>query len=59
MPTPSVAASIIEAYLARLVKVSTYARKEGISTIEVYRRITAEKLEGVKVDGVAFVLLPA
>ena len=56
MPNQSPA---IAAYLARLVKVSTYAKQQNVSTIEAYRRITAGKVEGVKIDGVAFVVLPA
>ena len=50
---------IISAYLARLQRVSSYAKKEGVSTVEAYRRIDAGKLEGVKIDGVAFVVGPA
>jgi hypothetical protein len=49
---------IISAYVRRLQKVSNYARAQGISAVEVYRRIDAEKIEGVKIDGVAFVVLP-
>lgn len=49
----------ISAYLARLQKVSTYAKKQDVSPVEVYRRIDAGKVEGVKIDGVAFVLLAA
>jgi len=49
---------IISSYLGRMQKVSSYARKLGISAVEVYRRIDAGKVEGVKIDGVAFVLLP-
>lgn len=49
---------IISAYKNRLQKVSNYARSLGISAVEVYRRIDAGKIEGEKIDGVAFVLLP-
>lgn len=49
---------IISSYLGRLQKVSNYARAQGVSAVEVYRRIDAEKIKGVKIDGVAFVLLP-
>lgn len=49
---------IISAYTKRLQKVSNYARALGISAVEVYRRIDAGKVEGAKIDGVAFVLLP-
>lgn len=50
---------IISAYKKRLQKVSNYARSLGISAVEVYRRIDAGKIEGEKIDGVAFVLLAA
>ena len=49
---------IISAYLARLQKVSTYAKKQDVSPVEAYRRIDAGKVESVKIDGVAFVVLP-
>lgn len=49
----------ISAYVARLQKVSNYARSLGISPVEVYRRIDAGKLKGAKIDGVHFVELEA
>ncbi len=49
---------LISSYLARLQKVSTYARSLSVSPVEVYRRIDGGKLEGVKIDGMQFILLP-
>ena len=50
---------IISAYLARLQRVSTYAKKQDVSPVEAYRRIDSGKVQSVKIDGVAFVVLPA
>ena len=36
----------------KLIKVSTYARQEGISVPAVYKRINSGSLEFVEIDGV-------
>lgn len=38
-----------------LVKVSTYARNEGISVPAVYKRIASGAVECVEIDGVKFI----
>ena len=38
-----------------LIKVSTYARLEGISVPAVYKRINAGSVECVEIDGVKFI----
>ena len=38
-----------------LIKVSTYARQEGISVPAVYKRINAGNVECVEIDGVKFI----
>ena len=38
-----------------LIKVSTYARQEGISVPAVYKRIKAGNVECVEIDGVKFI----
>ena len=48
----------IAAYLASLIKVSTYAKQEDVSVTEAGRRIKAGKLESIEIDGVRFVVLP-
>lgn len=40
---------------SNLIKVSTYARKEGISVPAVYKRIKAGSVECVEIDGVKFI----
>lgn len=40
---------------SKLIKVSTYARQEGISVPAVYKRINAGNAECVEIDGVKFV----
>ena len=40
---------------SKLIKVSTYARQEGISVPAVYKRINAGKVECVEIDGVKFI----
>lgn len=39
----------------KLIKVSTYARLEGISVPAVYKRINAGSVECVEIDGVKFI----
>ena len=39
----------------KLIKVSTYARQEGISVPAVYKRINTGKVEFVEIDGVKFI----
>lgn len=39
----------------KLIKVSTYARQEGISVPAVYKRINAGNVECVEIDGVKFI----
>ena len=39
----------------KLIKVSTYARQEGISVPAVYKRINAKNVECVEIDGVKFI----
>lgn len=39
----------------KLMKVSTYARQEGISVTAVYKRINAQNIECVEIDGVKFI----
>ena len=41
---------------ARL-KVSTYARRLGVSTTEVYRMIKDKRVESEVIDGVKFVII--
>lgn len=55
MPIPAEVAD----YLNRLVKMSTYAKRENVSVTEATRRLKAGKIEGPKIDGVQFVLLPS
>lgn len=43
---------------SKLIKVSTYARQEGISVPAVYKRINAGSVECVEIDGVKFVNYP-
>ena len=40
---------------SKLIKVSTYARQEGISVPAVYKRINAGSVECVEIDGVKFI----
>lgn len=40
---------------SKLIKVSTYARQEGISVPAVYKRINAGNVECVEIDGVKFI----
>lgn len=40
---------------SKLIKVSTYARQEGISVPAVYKRINAGNAECVEIDGVKFI----
>lgn len=40
---------------SNLIKVSTYARKEGISVPAVYKRINTGKIECAEIDGVKFI----
>ena len=40
---------------SKLIKVSTYARLEGISVPAVYKRINAGRVECVEIDGVKFI----
>lgn len=40
---------------SNLIKVSTYARREGISVPAVYKRINAGNVESVEIDGVKFI----
>ena len=40
---------------SKLIKVSTYARQEGISVPAVYKRINAGRVECVEIDGVKFI----
>ena len=40
---------------SNLIKVSTYARQEGISVPAVYKRINTGKVECVEIDGVKFI----
>ena len=40
---------------SKLIKVSTYARQEGISVPAVYKRINTGKVECVEIDGVKFI----
>lgn len=39
----------------KLLRISTYAQQEGISTVAVHKRIKAGKIECVEIDGVKFV----
>lgn len=41
--------------IERLIKVSTYAKQEGISTQAVYLRIKKGKLKATKIDGTTFI----
>lgn len=38
-----------------LIKISTYANKEGLSVPAVYKRIKAGTLKCVEIDGVKFI----
>lgn len=38
-----------------LVKVSTYAKVEGVSVQAIYKQIAKGKLESVKIDGIVFI----
>ena len=40
---------------SKSLKVSTYARQEGISVPAVYKRINAGSVECVEIDGVKFI----
>ena len=40
---------------SKLIKVSTYARQEGISVPAVYKRINTGSVECVEIDGVKFI----
>ena len=40
---------------SKLIKVSTYARQEGISVPAVYKRINTGKIECAEIDGVKFI----
>ena len=40
---------------SKLIKVSTYARQEGISVPAVYKRIKVGSVECVEIDGVKFI----
>ena len=40
---------------SKLIKVSTYARQEGISVPAVYKRINAGNVECIEIDGVKFI----
>ena len=40
---------------SKLIKVSTYARQEGISVPAVYKRINTGNVECVEIDGVKFI----
>ena len=40
---------------SKLIKVSTYARQEGISVPAVYKRINAGRVECVEIDRVKFI----
>ena len=40
---------------SKLIKVSTYARQEGISVPAVYKRINAGSVECIEIDGVKFI----
>lgn len=40
---------------SKLIKVSTYARQEGISVPAVYKRMNTGKIVCVEIDGVKFV----
>lgn len=48
----------IQAYLARLVTISVYAKQEGISVTQVYRRIDEKKADTEEVGGKVFIVLP-
>lgn len=54
MPVPKAAA----AYIERLVKMSTYAKREDVSVTEATRRLKAGRIEGPKIDGVQYIELP-
>ena len=40
---------------SKLIKVSTYASRQGISVVAVYKRINTGKIECVEIDGVKFI----
>ena len=40
---------------SKLIKVSTYARQEGISVPAVYKRINTGSVECVEIDGEKFI----
>ena len=54
MPAPAATT----AYIQRLIKLSTYAKREDVSVTEARRRLLAGKIEGPKIDGVQFIELP-
>jgi hypothetical protein len=39
-----------------LIKVSTYTKREGISSTETYRRIKDGKVKSKKIDGITFII---
>lgn len=41
----------------RLIKVSSYAKKKGVSTVQVYNWIKDKKVKEVIIDGVKFIEL--
>lgn len=47
----------VEKIAKHLAKISTYARKESVSIATVNNRIKDGKIESVKIDGVAFVIV--
>lgn len=40
---------------SNLVKISTYAKEQGISTAAVYKQITKGVVKCVEIDGVKFI----
>lgn len=40
---------------SKLIRVSTYAKQQGISVTAVYKRINAGSVECVEIDGVKFI----
>lgn len=47
----------VEKIAKNLVKISTYARNNGVSIATVNARIKAGKIEAVKIDGVTFIIV--
>ncbi len=41
----------------RLIKVSTYAKKVGMSTMWIGALIKRKDLKGIKIDGVQFIIM--